>query len=213
IKGFGLEDAIVSSFKGLGFSAERLSFIFYMSTLIFFVINLILGFSSYSAAVKISTNILTQLAYGIEGFILLLPITLVLYLVGRIIDYENKRLKYKAITMGSNIGYAIIVLSLIYLASAWIAGQIYFWEFVVFGIIAMLLGYGLSLLSIFLKRKALHRVRIKGKNVVNDIGAYLGKVTGIDSKKGIIFVKTSYGTVLKYDVDRISTVSDRVIIR
>jgi putative membrane protein len=213
IKGFGLEDSIVGMFKGLGFSSERLSFIFYMSAIILFIINIILGVSSYASAAKTISNPLIQTAYGLEGFILLLPVTMVLYLVGRIIDYENKRLKYKAITQGSNIGYAIIVLSLIYLAAAWVAGQIYLWEFAVFGIIVILLGYGLSVLSLFLKRKALLRTRIKNKNVVNDIGAYIGKVTGIDSKKGILFVKTSYGTVLRYDVDRISTVSDRVIIR
>jgi len=213
IKGFGLEDSIVGMFKGLGFSSERLSFIFYMSAIILFIINIILGVSSYASAAKTISNPLIQTAYGLEGFILLLPVTMVLYLVGRIIDYENKRLKYKAITQGSNIGYAIIVLSMIYLAAAWVAGQIYLWEFAVFGIIVILLGYGLSVLSLFLKRKALLRTRIKNKNVVNDIGAYIGKVTGIDSKKGILFVKTSYGTVLRYDVDRISTVSDRVIIR
>lgn len=213
IKGFGLEDSIANSFKGLGFSLDRLSFVFYMSTIIFFIINLLLGFSSYASSSSITSNQLIRVSYGLEGFILLLPITMVLYLVGRVIDYENKRLKYKAITQGSNIGYAIIVLSLVYLAAAWIAGQIYFWEFIVFGIIAMALGYGLSVLSVFLKRKALSRTRLRDKNVVNDIGAYVGKVTGVDAKKGLLFVKTSYGTVLRYDVDRISTVSDRVIIR
>ncbi|MCL4553231.1 MAG: DUF373 family protein [Candidatus Marsarchaeota archaeon] len=39
IKGFGLEDAVVNSFRGFGFSVDRLSFIFYTSTIIFFLMS------------------------------------------------------------------------------------------------------------------------------------------------------------------------------
>ena len=50
---------------------------------------------------------------------------------------------------------------------------------------------------------------MKDKKVVNDLGAYIGKVTDVDSKRGIIFVKTDYGNVIKYEVDRITGVSER----
>ena len=213
IKGFGLEDAVVNSFRGFGFSVDRLSFIFYTSTIIFFIINLILGASSYTTSLKSTGDVLVSIAYGLESFILLLPVTLGLYLIGRVMDLEGKRLRYRAITQGSNIGYTIVVLSIIYLTAAWIADQLYFWEFLFLGGIAMLFGYGISELSMLLRRKAVSKTRLKEKSVVNDIGAYIGKVIGTDAKKGVLLVKTSYGTVIRYDVDRISTVSDKVVIR
>ena len=213
LKGFGLEDPIVNSFRGLGFSSERLSFIFYTSTIIFFVINLLLGISGYASTFKTTADALTSFAFGLESFIILLPVTLVLYLTGRIIDLEGKRLRYRAITQGSNIGYTIVVLSILYLAAAWVADQIYFWEFLLLGGIAMLLGYGISELSMTLRRKAVSKTKLKEKSVVNDIGAYIGKVISADAKKGVLLVKTSYGTVIRYDVDRISTVSDKVVIK
>ncbi|MCL4553232.1 MAG: hypothetical protein M1305_06755 [Candidatus Marsarchaeota archaeon] len=153
------------------------------------------------------------MAYGLESFILLLPVTLGLYLIGRVMDLEGKRLRYRAITQGSNIGYTIVVLSIIYLTAAWIADQLYFWEFLFLGGIAMLFGYGISELSMLLRRKAVSKTKLKEKSVVNDIGAYIGKVISTDAKKGVLLVKTSYGTVIRYDVDRISTVSDKVVIR
>ncbi len=213
IKGFGLEDAVVNSFRGFGFSVDRLSFIFYTSTIIFFIVNLILGASSYTASLKSTGNVLVSVAYGLESFILLLPVTLGLYLIGRVMDLEGKRLRYRAITQGSNIGYTIVVLSIIYLTAAWIADQLYFWEFLFLGGIAMLFGYGISELSMLLRRKAVSKTKLKEKSVVNDIGAYIGKVISTDAKKGVLLVKTSYGTVIRYDVDRISTVSDKVVIR
>jgi putative membrane protein len=210
VKGFGLEDALVSSFKGLGFSVERLSFVFYIGAIIFFVISLILGYAAYTTA---SGNSLVQGAQAIEGFLTLFPVSLMLYLIGRVTDLVNKRMRYRAISQGTYVGYAIVAVALLWLASAWVIGQIYFWEFLAFGIVAILAGYGLSVFSVFLRRRAIRHAKIKDKRVINDIGAYIGKITDVDSRRGLIFVKTDYGSVIKYDVDRITGVSDRVVIR
>jgi putative membrane protein len=213
LKGFGLEDALVNSFKGLGFSVERLSFVFYIGSIIFFLISLIIGYASYTTALTLTNDSLVLGSQAIEGFLTLFPISLVLFLVGRIIDLENKRMRYRAISQGTYVGYAIVALALLYLTSSWIIGQIYFWQFLVLSMIALLAGYGISLFSAFLRRRAIRRAKIKDKRVINDIGAYIGRITEVDSKRGLIFVKTDYGSVIKYDVDRITGVSDRVVIR
>jgi putative membrane protein len=213
IKGFGLEDALVNSFRGLGFSVERLSFVFYIGSIIFFIISLIIGYASYSTALATTNNALLLGSQALEGFLILFPISLILYLVGRIIDLENKRMRYRAISQGTYVGYAVVGLALLYLTSAWIIGQIYFWQFLVLSMASVVAGYGVSLFSAFLRRRAIKRAKIKDKRVINDIGAYIGRITDVDSKRGLIFVKTDYGSVIKYDVDRITGVSDRVVIR
>ncbi len=213
VKGFGLEEALVSSFKGLGFSIERLSFVFYIGSIIFFVISLIIGYAAYNTAIAVSSDPLILVSQAIEGFLTLFPVSLLLYLVGRIVDLENKRMRYRAISQGTYVGYGIVAIALLYLSASWIIGQIYFWEFLVLSIAALLAGFGLSLFSAFLRRRAIRHAKIKDKHVINDIGAYIGRITDVDSRRGLIFVKTDYGSVIKYDVDRITGVSDRVIIR
>ncbi len=213
LKGFGLEDAFVSSFRGFGFSIERLSFVFYIGALIFFVISLIIGYAAYTTSIGTTTDLLVLGSQSVEGFLTLFPVSLLLYLVGRLIDLENKRMRYRAISQGTYVGYGIVAIAMLYLASSWIVGQIYFWEFLLFSIGILMAGYGLSLFSTFLRRRAIRRAKIKDKRVINDIGAYIGKITEVDSKRGLIFVKTDYGSVIKYDVDRITGVSDRVVIR
>ncbi len=215
LKGFGIEDMLVESFKGFGFSIYRMSFVFYMSALVFFIIALIVGYGTYTNAASsgLGYDQLTLASFGIEGFMLILPISIVLYLIGRVTDLESRRMRYRAISQGTYVAYAIAAIVLLYVAAAWIIGQIYFYQLLEYSALTLLFGYGVSKLSIMLRNLAVRRTRMKNKQVINDIGAYIGKVTDIDTRRGIMLVKTDYGSTLKYDIDRITSVSDRVIIR
>ncbi|MGC8652147.1 MAG: DUF373 family protein [Candidatus Micrarchaeia archaeon] len=212
LKGFGLENALIESFKGLGFSVERLSFVFYIGAILFFIISLIIGSISYTSALKTISNGLTLTFYAIEGFLILLPIGLLLYLIGRIIDFRNRHMYYRAISQGTYMGYAIIAIGMLFVLSAWIIGQIYFWQYLVYSGVALLAGYGVSVLSMFLRRRSINKTKLKDKGVVNDIGAYIGRITGVDAKQGVLFVRTDYGSVIKYDIDRVTDVAERVVI-
>ncbi len=215
MKGFGLEDALAQSFKGFGFSIYRMSFVFYISSLVFFIIAIIVGYGTYTNAVQALQiyDPLSLASYGLEGFLLILPISVVLYLIGRITDLESKRMRYRAITQGTYVGYAIAGIVLLYIAAAWIIGQVYFSQLLLYSAGILVFGYAVSKTSLFLRNRAVKRTKIKNKQVINDIGAYIGKVTEIDLRRGLMFVKTDYGNTLKYDIDRITSISDRVIIR
>ena len=212
-KGFGVEESLVHSFRGLGFSVERLSFVFYSVAIVFFIISLIIGYGSYTAALATTKNPLMLVSDGIESFLLLLPVSVILYLVGRVVDFENKRMHYKAITQGTYVGYGIITITVLYFMTAWIIAQIYFWQFLLFSAIAIALGYMVSKLCSMLRGRAIRRARIKDKHVINDIGAYIGRVTAVDPRRGIMLVRTDYGNTIRYEIDRITSVSDRIIIR
>ncbi len=213
IKGFGLEESFVSSFRGLGFSIDRFSFIFYISTILFTVISLIIGFQNYSIMKATTSNLIVLFSYSIEGFLLLFPIAITLYLIGRIIDLENKHLRYKAINNGIYIGYIIITIAILYLTVTWIIGQIFFWQYLAFDTIAIVIGYGISKLSSFLKQSAINKSKIKGKYVLNELGGYIGKITAFDVKRGKMLIKTDYNTIIKFDIDRIINISDKVLVK
>jgi putative membrane protein len=213
MKGFGLEESLFSSFRGFGFSVDRLSFVFYVGAIVLFVISLIVGFGSYSGALTGTSNQVTLAAYAIEGFLMLAPMSLVLYLAGRVMDLESKRMRYRAITQGTYVGFAIIAVALMYLASSWLIGQIYFWQLLVYGAVVLVCGYAISVFSAFLRRRVIARARVKDKEVINDTGAYIGKVTKVDAALGFIFVKTDYGNVIRYEMDRVTSVTDRVVVR
>lgn len=215
LKGFGIEDALVNSFKSFGLSIYRMSFVFYMAAIVFFIIAVIVGVGNYTNAqqLQLASDPLSLFSFGMEGFLLILPISTLLFLVGRITDLESKRQRYRAIAQGTYVGFGITAIVLLYLAAAWIIGQIYFWQFLLFSAFMLVVGYAISRASAWLRSSAVKRTKIKNKQVINDIGAHIGKVMEVDTKRGVMFVKTDYGSTLKFDIDRITNISDRVIIR
>lgn len=213
IKAFGLEESLLRSFKGFGFSIDRISFIFYTASIIFFIIALLVASSNYTRFAPSENGYMVAYSAAAEGFMAVFPACMVLYLVGRIIDLENRRLRYRAISQGVYIGYSIIALALLYLTASWFVGQIYFWQFLLFSAVAIIVGYLLSLFTTVLKRRVIRRAKMNGKRVMSDIGSYIGRVADVDLRRGIIFVKTNYGNVIRYEIDRITAVSDSIVIK
>ncbi len=213
IKGFGLEDALLSSFRGFGFSIERMSFVFYLSSIIFFIASLFIAGGNYYSEASITNNELTIWAYTIEGFLILLPISLILYLIGRIIDVKGRRYLFRGLNYGTYIGSAIIFWVVVYAFVAWLIGQIFFGQFLIYTIVAIAIGILVSLSMGYMRRSALRKKKVKGKLVVNELGALIGKALDIDIKRGMLLINTSFGTQIAYKVDRIIEVSDKIIIR
>jgi predicted membrane protein len=144
---------------------------------------------------------------------LLLPISLILYLIGRIIDVKGGRYIFKGLNYGMYIGSAIIFWVLIYSFVAWIIGQIFFGQFLLYTIIAIIIGIAISYVTSYLRKEAIRKKKIKDKLVVNELGALIGKAAEVDAKKGLLFINTSFGTRITYKIDRIVDISDKVIIR
>ena len=76
-----------------------------------------------------------------------------LYLVGRIIDLENRRLRYRAISQGTYVGYAIVAIALLYLDVLMVHRPDILLAVPCLSALAMVLGYGLSLFSIVPEEK------------------------------------------------------------
>ncbi|MGC8568089.1 MAG: DUF373 family protein [Candidatus Micrarchaeia archaeon] len=210
---FGLWDVLTSSFKDLGFSIDRVSFIFYMASILFTIIALVVSYGSYMSMLNVTKDYLTLYAYAVESFLEIFSISMFSYFIGKLIDFNATHARFKSIELGGYMGYIIITTALVFLVSAWFTAQIYFWELLLYSTITILLGYGLYRFSRFLKKKAIKRTKMINKNVVTTIGSLIGKIVDVNPDFGFIKIKTEYGTVIKYDIDRITDVSDRVIVR
>ena len=102
---------------------------------------------------------------------------------------------------------------LLYLTAAWFIGQIYFWELLVYSFVTIVAGYGVSIFSLYLRKMSIRKARMKDKQVVSDIGAHRGKVVKVLPGKGVIMVKTGYGTLINYDVDRVTNIANRITVK
>ncbi len=213
IKGFGLEEGFINSFRGFGFSIDRMSFVFYMAAIIFVIAALFIAYGSYQSALQSSGSSVGSYAYAIEGFLILVPLILLLYLVGRITDSRDSRYVFRNLKYGAYIGSAIIFWVLALSFVAWIIGQIYFSQLIDFTVVAIVIGVGISGIANMLRRRTLQQKRLKDKMVVNELGALIGKVAGLNIKTGRFTVNTSFGNPVSYSVDRIIDISDKVVIK
>ncbi len=212
-KGFGIEERVVDSFRGFGFSVGRMSFIFYTTMIVFVFVGLAVGYSSYVQNSIVTSNPLTLYSYALQGFIVPFSIGLVVYLIGRIIDLEGRRMRFQLLNQGVYIGYSLIALLLVYLLCAWFIGQVYFWQFLLYSALALIVGYGIAIFSTVLKRSVIRHSKLKNRNVVNEIGSYIGKVADFDPKNSLIYVKTDKGKTISFDIDRVSKMTDWIMIR
>jgi putative membrane protein len=213
VKGFGLEEILLNSFRGFGFSIERMSFVFYLSSLIFLVAALFVGTSNYASQLKLGAANYLALAYALEGFMLLLPLIFVFYIVGRILDTKSSRYMFRNFKYGIYVASSIIVWVLAYSFTAWFIGQIYFYQFLFYTAAAIVLGIVISVSAGALRVRALKTKRLKGKPVVNELGTLIGKVAAVDLRKAGLIINTSFGNPIRYSVDRIVEITDKIVIK
>ena len=212
-KGFGLEEALINSFKSLGFSIDRMSFVFYMSAILFAITGVFIAANNYATKLMITGNQAVSIAYMVEGFLIVLPIILILYLIGRFIDVRDARYYFRTFKYAIFIGSAIILWTLLYSFTEWFMGQIYFSQLVDYIILAILIGIAVSGASRVMRRRLIRKKNLKGKIVVNDLGAMIGKIAGVDLKRGRMIINTGLGSPITYSVDKIIDLSDKVIIK
>jgi len=213
IKGFGLEDTMIESSKGFGFSVERMSFVFYLSTMVFLIASIFIGVSNYLTQFKAGASNTYAIAYGLEGFMLLLPFMSVLYILGRVLDTKAKRYVFKNFKYGVYVGSSIILWVMAFSSLAWLIGQIYFGQFLLLTLAAIIAGIVISTISGFLRMRILRTKRLKNKAVVNELGTLLGKVAGVDVRRGSLVINTNFGNPVRYSVDRIVEISDKIVIK
>ncbi len=213
IKGFGLEERLIESFRGFGFSVDRMSFVFYLSTLVFFIAGIFVGASNYFSQMKLNGDVSYAFASAIQGFLVLFPFTLVFYLVGRMLDTRSNRYIFRNLRYGVYIGSAIILWVLGYTFLSWLLGEIYFSQFLLYTLFAIAIGVGISMVTNMLRTRLLRTKKLKDKLVVNELGTLIGKVAGIDIKRGGLIINTNFGNPIRYSVDRIVEISDKIVVK
>jgi putative membrane protein len=212
IKGFGLEDMFINSFKNLGFSVDRISFAFYLSSILFIIAGFLISYENYLSEFGATGNQGISIASAVEGFLIALPIALILYLIGRIIDVKASRHFFRTFKYGIYMGSSIILWALLYSFTEWLNGQIYFGQLLEYVIFAIIVGVAVSYTSRFLRRKSLASKKLKNKIVVNELGALIGRISRADARKGKMMINTSFGNLITYSVDRITDISEKVVV-
>jgi putative membrane protein len=213
IKGFGVEESIIRSFSEFRFSVEKLSLIFYLSALPLLVISLVLGYQEFLTRAPETPETLKLAAYILLRMLLLLPWAATLLVLGRILDLLHERKKYAVVRYGLYAVSVFILWAVFTVASQWILADVYFSDFVATLLASMMVAFISLKIMEWIKIDLLTSMRLENKEVLTELGAYIGKIVGVDKRKGLIVVQTPFGHRMDFDFDRISDVGERVVIK
>ena len=211
IKGFGVEEMLFRSASKFEFRLDKISTIFYFAAIPLALVAIFLGIDH--ALNSDTANIGLLAAESIQVTLLLLPTALLIIIAGNTIQAFIEKKRY---LISDNITQAAAVLLLwliVGTAANWIIGNVYFSDFLYALIVGAVAMFVVSHFAKRLKETIIAKMNLEGKEVYTEIGSMIGKIVGINRRKGVFIVQTSSGQKLDFEFDYISRLGDKIIIR
>ncbi|MFH1247119.1 MAG: DUF373 family protein [Candidatus Micrarchaeota archaeon] len=214
VKATGIEDYIFRSLHDFEVSFNKLGFIFYFAAIPLAAVSIWLGFSKISAMRQSGIIDIAKLAAGFEkDLILLLAPAILLVIIGKFIEAANEK-RYYVLPQYITYFSSVILLWLLFTnAAEWVLGTIGFRDFFT----TLTLVIVLMLLLLYLAREfkigLVSKMQLEGKTVYTEVGGIIGKVLGVNRKKGTIIIATSAEHKFDIPLDYLSSVEDKVIVK
>ena len=213
VKGFGVEERILGSLSGFRVSVERIGFILYLAAVPVLLISLWLGAQEYAIRNENTTSQLKVVAYTLRAALLLFPWAVMLVLVGKVVDLLHERRKYEVVKYGL-YGASMLILWMIFtVASNWVVAEAYFSDFVATIFVGILLAAVSVTVMKEIRAGVAGSMKLENKEVLNQIGAYIGKIVGVDKKRGVLVVQTAFGQRINISLEDITNIGDKVFVR
>jgi len=211
IKGFGIEENIVSAVKSLTSPVGRVSTIIYLPVLALVVIALSVAVTQFTE--KSSIGVLEAVAYAVKSIFFFIPFILVLLFIGKAVALLPEKKKFEIVDNGLYASNGILLSYVLYLGSAWIVGDATFADFIISTFMSLAIGLVITEVARLIKMSVAGKLRLENKEVVTEVGAYLGKVVGVDKKNNVMFLQTPLGHRLSMKLDKITEAGERVIVK
>lgn len=216
LKGFGIEEQLLHSFKEFKFSIDKTSWIAYISALALLIISVIAMFQAYLEGVNMPLYGEKIFAYVLKSGLLLVPWALMIILIGKVLDARAEKRKF-VITKYALYGSAIILTTMMLkVGSDWVLNlappYVSFSDFLITILLSLLGGYLVIELIRIVREEALGEMKLEGKELIENSGNYIGKIIGINLKAGYLIVQTPFERKLNVLLDDIIAIEDKVIV-
>jgi putative membrane protein len=210
IKGFGIEDTLIRLIKSFAISTKRVSFGFYLLSLIILFVALAIGISSFYT--YSNQGEMLAIGYGLKDFLSLLGFVLLFFGSGKLTDIHLRKQELSMPRMIFFLGSLGIAWFDFYALSLWIIAKIYFYQLIESVLLSVVVLYLIHILTTNIAKKILKEKRIIGKEVIDKTGAKVGKISGISLAQSILKVETSFKTIIEIPFENIISIGEKIVV-
>lgn len=213
----GTDEMVVGVVRDFRFSFERTSWIGYIGALAIFAIALFVGYQTLQKGTALNLSGEKRLAMLVGNTVWILFIGLLLIMVGKSVDALMERKKYvvtKYILYSAAAGLSTFVMLV---GSMWIVNL--YEPYVDFGMFltgiaaSLVFGYFVTSLVSWYRKEILVEMKIEGKEAISENGTYLGKIVGVDAKKGKLIIQTIFDKRYGMPISAVTSVDENVILK
>jgi len=214
---FGVEEALMKMIKDFRFSFERTSWIGYIGAFAIFGIALFVGYQTAQKGLIMNLSNEKLVSYVTGNTIWVAFIGLLLIMVSKGIDAIMEKRKYTVTNYILYSAAAALATFVILIGSMWIVNlnepYVDFGTFLGSIILALFLGYVVTMIISWYRKEILVEMKIEGKEAISEHGTYLGKIVGIDVRKGKIIIQTIFEKRYSLPISAIASVDENVIVK
>lgn len=215
IKGFGFDEFISRFFRSFSFSFGKSSWVAYLSSVIFFVVGIVMLVQGYFYASQTFGGE-KLFAYLIRNSVYVFLFSFLLAVVGKSLDEIQEGKRYSVTKNAfSAIGFILTALVL-KVGSDWILNMeppyVSFGDFLLTVLVSVAIGYISYVVIKMLQTDMLLGLKLEGKEIINEHGTYIGKVLGLDPSGHTLIVQTAFDKKVEVSFNSVLSASDRVVI-
>jgi len=213
----GAEDLAGSIIKDLRFSFERGSWIGYIGAFAIFMIAAFVSYQSFNQAVALNLSGEKIASYVLGNTIWILLIGLLMILVAKSIDAVLEKKKYEVTRYMLYSAAAILSTVVLVVGTRWIVNMsepyVDFGMFLSTIAVSLFLGYLSTWIVNWYRKEILLEMKIEGKEAISEHGTYLGKIVGVDARKGKLIIQTIFDKRYTLPISAVSSVEENVILK
>lgn len=213
IKALGIEESLIATVKSIMLPAGSVASIVYFFAFVLLVLGVVMGANQYFEKIDEKFSTLEAVAAAIQWFFLFVMAAFVAVFIGKVFMLYPSGKIFEIINSGILTFNNVLLVFVGYSAMAWIAGDAWFYQFLSSTLICVALAAAAIEVGRALRIHVISDMKLENKEVITEIGAYMGKIVGVDKKKLILFVQTPLGHKMPLRLDSIVNVADRIIVK
>jgi putative membrane protein len=216
LKGFGLDENIISLLKDFKFSTERIGWIGYIGALVLFLVSLVIGYQAALQAFTIGLTLEKTIALITNNTIFVLLLSFLFIISGRYADALMEKRKFMVTKYSMYAVAAILMTMVLSVGSRWVLNfsepYVSFSDFIATIVAAMLLGYASTVSIRDMRADLLLSMKLEGREVINEHGTYMGKIVGVSAQESSLVLQSMFEKRFMIPFRMVSAVTDANVV-